>query len=64
MKAKVIENLCIGCGACEGIAPEEFRINDNGISEAINDEVKDENKEKVLDAKETCPTGAIEVKEE
>ena len=64
MKAKVIENLCIGCGAWEGIAPEEFRINDNGISEAINDEVKDENKEKVLDAKETCPTGAIEVKEE
>lgn len=50
--------------ACEDIAPEEFRINDNGISEAINDEVKDENKEKVLDAKETCPTGAIEVKEE
>lgn len=46
MKAKVIENLCIGCGACEGIAPEEFRINDNGISEAINDEVKDENKKK------------------
>ena len=26
MKAKVIENMCIGCGACAALVPEEFDI--------------------------------------
>lgn len=63
MKAKVIENLCIGCGACQAIAPDEFELNDNGVSEALHDEVKKENEEAVLEAKETCPTNAILVNE-
>ncbi len=63
MKAKVMDNLCIGCGACAALVPDEFDINDDGIAYAINENVKDENKELVEDAKENCPTSAITVEE-
>ncbi len=63
MKAQVIENLCIGCGACQALVPEEFEINDNGVAEAINETVKEENIESVKDAKDNCPTGAININE-
>lgn len=64
MKAKVMNNLCIGCGACAALVPEEFDLNDDGVAYALNDTVKEENKELVNDAKENCPTGAISIKEE
>lgn len=59
MKAKVVENLCIGCGACQALAPEEFELNDNGVSEALNQEVNEENIDSVKEAQEMCPTNAI-----
>lgn len=64
MKAKVMDNLCIGCGACAALVDEEFNINDDGIAYAINETVKEENEELVNDAKDNCPTGAITVTEE
>ncbi len=63
MKARVIENICIGCGACQAIAPEEFEINDEGISYALNEEIKNENLEDAKEAKENCPTNAIIIEE-
>jgi len=63
MKARVAENICIGCGACQAIAPDEFELNDNGFAEAINTEVKEENVEIVNEAKDNCPTGAITIDE-
>lgn len=64
MKAKVLDNLCIGCGACAALVPDEFEINGDGVAEAINDVVKEDDKELVVDAKENCPTSAIQVKNE
>lgn len=64
MKAKVLDNLCIGCGACAALVPDEFEINDEGVAYAMNDEVNEDNKELVMDAKENCPTGAIRTNEE
>lgn len=63
MKAKVIDNLCIGCGACAALVPDEFDINDDGVAYAINDIIKEENKELAKDAKDNCPTGAISIEE-
>lgn len=63
MKAKVLDNLCIGCGACAALVPDEFDISDEGTAYAINEEVKDENIDLVKDAKENCPTGAISIEE-
>lgn len=64
MKAKVLDNLCIGCGACAALVPEEFEINDDGVAEAINESINEENKELALDAKDNCPTNAISIDEE
>lgn len=64
MKVKVNKDACIGCGACAAICPKVFELNDEGLSEAKKGEVKDENKQEVRDAADSCPTGAIEVEEE
>ena len=63
MKVKVNKDACIGCGACAAICDEVFEINDEGLSEAKVEEVKDELQDEVRDAADSCPTGAIEVSE-
>ena len=60
-KIKVNEN-CIGCGACTAIAPEYFEFNDEGYAQPINKEVEEINDD-VIEAKEGCPTSAIEIEE-
>lgn len=59
MKAKVIRDNCIGCGACQAIAPNIFEIDDEGISIAKVTEVPNDDQEDFKDALESCPTGAI-----
>ena len=60
-KIKVNEN-CIGCGACTAIAPEYFEFNDEGYAQPIIKEVEEINDD-VIEAKEGCPTSAIEIEE-
>jgi len=59
MKAKVVRDNCIGCGACQAIAPNVFEIDDEGLSKLLIEEIPEEDKEDVKDAIESCPTGAI-----
>lgn len=70
MEARVKKDTCIGCGACTVIANNIFQIGDDGLAEVINPiengedkvmEITLEDKENVIDASESCPTGAIEV---
>ena len=60
MKVIVNQEACIGCGACQAICEDVFELNDDGLSSVKVDEVKEENVEAVNDAKESCPTGAID----
>lgn len=60
MELKVNKDLCIGCGACQAVAPEVFEIEDDGLATVIVDEIPEEIKEDAIDAKEGCPTSAIE----
>ena len=60
MKVKVNDDACIGCGACVAIAPEVFEINDDGLSQAIKENVSEDDSDKAREAIESCPTGAIE----
>lgn len=62
MKAKVNKDACIGCGACQAIVPDVFELEDDGLA-CANGKITDENKEDVIDASESCPTGAITVEE-
>lgn len=64
MKINVNRDACIGCGACAAICEDVFEIDDEGLSVAKVDEVKDEDdnlKQAVQDAADSCPTGAIEL---
>ncbi len=64
MKVNIIKDACIGCGACQAIVPEVFELNDEGFAERKVTKITEEMKNDVLDAVESCPTGAIEVTEE
>ena len=60
MKLIVNKDNCIGCGACTHICEEVFEIGDDGYADAKDVEITEEIKEDALNAKEGCPTGAIE----
>lgn len=54
---KVDENLCIGCGTCEALCPQVFKLNDKGKSEVISQS----DVECAKKAAESCPVQAISV---
>lgn len=58
MKYLVDEN-CIGCGLCESICPDVFKMKDDGFAEAIEEDVPADAEASALQAKESCPTEAI-----
>ena len=61
MKVKVDENKCIGCGACQAMCPDVFEFNDDGIMGVKIEEIDDNIREDVVDAKEGCPVEAIDI---
>ena len=60
MKIRVNQDACIGCGACENIDNELFEINEEGVSQEINEEIPEDKEENAKEAIESCPTSAIE----
>jgi ferredoxin len=56
----VVNDNCIGCGACEGTCPEIFFMNDQGLAEAKDIDVPPELEESAKEAKEGCPVSVIE----
>ena len=59
MKLVVDKDICIGCGACQAIAPDVFEIDDDGLATSIDVEIADEVRDDAIDAKEGCPVDAI-----
>ena len=55
----VNKDLCIGCGLCTTIAEKTFKLDDNGKAEVINP--NGDSEEKIKEAAESCPVGAIRV---
>ena len=61
-KAKVDENLCIGCGTCASTAPKSFKMNEEKHkSEPINPPGDPD--EKLHEAADNCPANAITIEE-
>ncbi|MFZ2226201.1 MAG: ferredoxin [Candidatus Moraniibacteriota bacterium] len=58
-KAKVNEDLCIGCGTCESLCPEVFKIED-GKSKVIAEDCGECDCQNVIDS---CPVSAISMEE-
>ena len=58
-KAIINEDLCIGCGTCEALCPNVFKIED-GKSKVVADDCGECN---CQEAAEGCPVNAITVEE-
>ena len=57
--AKITVNeSCIGCGACTGVAPDVFEMNDEGLASVVGDDVTS-----AKEAVDSCPVEAIEVED-
>ncbi|MCK9379060.1 MAG: ferredoxin [Candidatus Moranbacteria bacterium] len=58
-KPVVNEDLCIGCGTCEALCPNVFKI-EEGKSHVVVEECDDCNCQEVI---ESCPVNAISSEE-
>lgn len=66
-KLCIDKNKCIGCGACEGFNSNVFELGDDGfafVKKEDYESLSDEEKENADDAMNSCPTNAIETKDE
>jgi len=61
-KIIIDDEVCIGCGACEGTAPDHFELGSDGKAH-VKKQYSEDDKETIEAAKNGCPAGAIEVKE-
>jgi ferredoxin len=58
MKAKIDPNICIGCGTCESLCGQCFKL-DGNVAKVIKDDCgKGCNLEEVA---QSCPVGAISI---
>jgi len=51
-KIKIDASVCAGCGTCVACYPDDIKLNDNGLAEAVTGEADEE-------ALSVCPFGAI-----
>ena len=57
MRAKVDRDLCIGSAMCVATAPNVFELDDQGLSEVVDQDAGDE--ETLRQAAEGCPVQAV-----
>ncbi len=62
-KVRVNREVCIGCGACQGIASNIFEIDEEGLATVIEGSDIKESEEAIQDAADMCPTSAIVIDE-
>lgn len=63
MYANVNEKACIRCGLCPSICPEVFSLEDGESAHAISDPVPEDCRLTAQEAADSCPTGAIGIRE-
>ena len=61
MKAVIDRSGCIACGLCAETCPEVFQMADDGLAEAIKEEVPKDSESKATEAQENCPVSVITV---
>ena len=63
MKAVVDKDLCIGCGICEGVAPDVFSLAKEPYAEVLVDPIPEDLQADTKQAAEDCPEAAISIEE-
>jgi ferredoxin len=66
MRVLINKDLCIGCGACASLCPDNFVVEDNNRAKFIktwgDDDVVDAKiKEGIKNATSSCPVQAISI---
>ena len=56
MKARVNQELCVGCSLCASMNPEVFQMDENGLATAVK-ETEDETL--LQESIDSCPVSAI-----
>jgi len=59
---QVDQNLCLGCGNCQAIAPKAFELKDG--KSHVKKNWQEESEENIRAAKEGCPVQAISLRED
>ncbi len=62
MKKYSVNENCIGCGLCESICPEVFRLEDDELAHVIMEDVDESLVDTADEAMNSCPVDAIEDK--
>ncbi|HWQ89230.1 MAG TPA: ferredoxin [Desulfitobacteriaceae bacterium] len=62
MKAIVDKETCIGCGLCESVCAEVFKLNEEGKANVIVDVIPSSSEACAKEAQDDCPVNAITVK--
>ena len=63
IRVHVNPELCIGCGICEGDAPDVFSLASSTVAEVIMDPVDADHEEAARTAAEDCPESAISIQD-
>ncbi|MFH1290718.1 MAG: ferredoxin [Nanoarchaeota archaeon] len=63
-KIKYNKTKCIGAATCAQIAPDTWKINDEGLAVQLKTEFTEEELEKQTKAAKSCPAHAIEIYDE
>lgn len=59
MKISLDQTVCIGCGLCSQISPENFSLDENsGTARVMRPETEDES---VREAESSCPVACIRI---
>lgn len=59
MKVVHSQGTCGGVESCVELAPDYFQIDDDGLTRVTRSDISDEDLERVTDAVNECPTGAL-----
>ncbi len=63
MKTFVDPDTCLGCGVCETIAPNVFKLDSEPYAVVLVDVVAPEDEDAVREAMDACPEGSISIEE-
>jgi ferredoxin len=63
VRVKVDFDICASTGSCMQVAPEVFEVRSDGYLYILQEEPGEELRDKVQQAADLCPTGAISIEE-